>query len=270
MTAANVSDEQDSHASQIEISRWALIRGGSAVLRSFRGAWRDHGRASWKPWAGTLAAGFIVSILFATAASLVGRHYGPRGLDDWDAAWLVWFVEHNPLSFANAVEFQDFGGSVLLLQAAVAAAVIAILVRRPLTGLTFVLSFFLQKLILFWGWSLWDRPRPDLVAGGIAVPDLRPFPSGHLMQSVAIWGLLVYPWFRASRSAAERSLAVLVVAAICTVVALARFRIGAHWPSDILAGTLLGGVWLAATIAALWRSGEWPSRPPFRKHRNRS
>lgn len=235
---------------------WAAIRGGKAVLRSFRAAWREHSRATWKPWAAALAAGFAISIALATAASLFGRYYGPRGLDNWDATWLVWFVEHNPLSFANAVEFQDFGGSVLLLFAVVAAAVIAIQLRRPLTGLTFVLSYFLQKLILFWGWSLWDRTRPHLVAGGIAVPDLRPFPSGHLMQSVAIWGLLVYPWFRASRSAAERSLAVLVVVAICTIVALARFRIGAHWPSDVIAGTLLGGVWLAATILAVRRTGE--------------
>ena len=67
---------------------------------------------------------------------------------------------------------------------------------------------------------------------------------------IAVYGFLAYLWIRSSRSVAERVFAVLVVAVLTTTVSLARVRLGSHWPSDIVAGAVIGVAWLAVVIVA--------------------
>lgn len=87
------------------------------------------------------------------------------------------------------------------------------------------------------------RPRPWLdVAGLIPLvdePDPNSFPSGHTCAAFAA-GL---SWFRALP---ERWMGVLaVVLAVC--MGLSRLYVGVHYPSDVLAGALVGSfcAWLA-------------------------
>jgi undecaprenyl-diphosphatase len=68
---------------------------------------------------------------------------------------------------------------------------------------------------------------------------------------LAVYGLLAYLWFRASRSTVERVLVVVLTTVLLGVTGWARLRLGAHWPSDVLAGYLIGAVWLASVIVAL-------------------
>lgn len=75
------------------------------------------------------------------------------------------------------------------------------------------------------------------------------FPSGHATQAAAFWLSLALalrplparPWMGALLASA----CVLIVAAVC----LSRVVLGVHYPSDVLAGALLGGGW----AVYLWR-----------------
>lgn len=91
------------------------------------------------------------------------------------------------------------------------------------------------------------RPRPDLLAHLDRVSDLS-FPSGHAASNMAFWLLLVL--------LVDRRLAVpaLVVVAL---IGVSRVVLGVHWPSDVLAGWLLG-----AGFACVGRAlaGSAPSR----------
>jgi undecaprenyl-diphosphatase len=55
---------------------------------------------------------------------------------------------------------------------------------------------------------------------------------------------------------------VLLVLALASVVGLARLRLGAHWPSDVLAGFVLGAVWAVVLTVALRRGEAAPSPQP--------
>jgi hypothetical protein len=56
----------------------------------------------------------------------------------------------------------------------------------------------------------------------------------------------VEPW------ADGRALAIYL--ALLAIVAFARLRLGAHWPSDLAAALLVSGVWTAAVVYALRRA----------------
>ena len=79
------------------------------------------------------------------------------------------------------------------------------------------------------------------------------FPSGHATQASAFWFSLVL----AIRQHAEPRMLRLAAAAatlIVAAVALSRVYLGVHYPSDVIAGVLLGTGWAMYVAACLGRS----------------
>jgi undecaprenyl-diphosphatase len=118
------------------------------------------------------------------------------------------------------------------------------------------------------GWAVYgvakwivQRPRPRVIpripgAGG----GWYSFPSGHATLAPLVFGLgmLIWsaPWPRRTR------VACLLVAAVCSLlIAFSRVYLGVHWPSDVLAGLLLGTGW-AAMWVWWWERAELARQPP--------
>lgn len=234
---------------------WALAAGARDLWGRLRAGWRTLPRAAWRRWFGWLLAGFGVCCVLSASLTLLARGRVDAGLQAWDHAQLMRLVERGPLSFHDALWWEAFGASSMLIPVVLTSVVLALRAGRPLLGLTLAASYVLAKPLVLVGWQLWNRARPADVANGIASPPLHSYPSGHAVQTAAIYGLLVYLWLRRSGSWIERGVAVLLWAALVAVVGLARLRLGTHWPSDVLAGTGIGIAWLAALLVAL-RRGE--------------
>ena len=232
--------------------RWALARGATATWRRFREAWDQLPRPAWRRWLLTLAIGFALSAGVMAAVTVLARGKA-ESLTAWDERWLRW-IEAGPMSFSNAILLESFGNLAYMVPLTLAAMVWAARRGWPLLALSFPVAYVLQRPLVLLGWQMWNRQRPKLIADGIAAPGLHSFPSGHVALMVAVYGLLAYLWFRASRSAVERVLIVALVLALLGVTGWARLRLGAHWPSDVLAGYLIGAVWLASVIFALRRA----------------
>lgn len=83
------------------------------------------------------------------------------------------------------------------------------------------------------------------------------FPSGHTLGSTAVIGVVTVVMLTRSRGRLRR--AVLAMAAVAAIVAigLSRLYLGVHWATDVLAGWLIGGAWLAVCVGvALWCTGQ--------------
>jgi membrane-associated phospholipid phosphatase len=201
-----------------------------------------------------MLVGLLLTQGFAAGLSLLARRWVDRGGQEWDDALMERIVRLPLFDFEEAVWWEAYGASSVLIPVAILAWGVAARAGRPVLAATLGLGYLLAKPIIFTGWAMWDRPRPELVADGVASPPLHSFPSGHSMQAVAMYGLLTLLWVRASRSPVERSLAVLLCAALVAVVSLARLRMGVHWPSDIVGGSLIGLAWLLTLGVALRRA----------------
>lgn len=88
---------------------------------------------------------------------------------------------------------------------------------------------------------LWERPRPYVTHHAglhlLSAPSTDPsFPSDHAAAAFAIAFAVFFVWRRVG-------IGFLVVA---TAIALTRLALGMHYPSDVVAGMLVG--WASATL----------------------
>jgi undecaprenyl-diphosphatase len=82
------------------------------------------------------------------------------------------------------------------------------------------------------------------------------FPSGHVVRTVVVYGLLAFVIRRLSPAPIVRSLAIPVAVLIIVIEAFDRIYLDVHWESDVIGGVLLGGIALLAATVWLDRPGK--------------
>ena len=100
--------------------------------------------------------------------------------------------------------------------------------------------------------GFYNRPRPDFAVAGAYVY-AQSFPSGHSTTSAALW--LSLAMIAASFEDAPRHKAFWIAIAAIVVVGVGASRVflGVHWPTDVLAGWMLGACWaLGGWLAWRW------------------
>nr|WP_286183580.1 phosphatase PAP2 family protein [Bacillus sp. ISL-55] len=144
-------------------------------------------------------------------------------------------------------------GSVWFLSLCTLAAIIALWVKaKDKLGILFLLIAIggggaLTKLLK----QLFGRGRPSINPEIDAIG--YSFPSGHSMGSLIFYGLIAYFIVRSARKPFTKWMTTIVAGFLVVCIGFTRIYLGAHFPSDVLAGHLAGTIWLLITILAL----EW-------------
>jgi undecaprenyl-diphosphatase len=200
--------------------------------------------------AGLLAAAFV---LLSTAVGL--GFLGP--VDSW-AAWLaerLWRSKLQVLFQAGAL----FGGAEMTMLAALGLAVylhrsgfqreawVAIVV--PLSVLVEVVY---KHLLIHPGpdASLHHADGPSLTMLLTEATGSNSFPSGHVLRSALIYGLIAFVAYRLGAPHRGRTLVVVLAGMLTGLMSIDRVYLGVHWLSDVIGGLLLGGLLLV--LAIIW------------------
>ncbi len=94
-----------------------------------------------------------------------------------------------------------------------------------------------------------DRPRPsaDLVNVISQLSDFS-FPSGHVLFFTVFFGFLIFLAYTLFKHSWWRTLILVILGVMVTLIGVSRVYLGQHWASDVLAAYLLGSIWLTLTI----------------------
>lgn len=207
--------------------------------------------AAWTQWWKTLAVGLGICALITYAITRVAMGWEADWMQAWDEQWLLDLRDRNPLTFAKGVTWESPGNLVGMLPIFFTLTALTAWFRKPLIAATVVITYIGQFALVWISWGMWSRDRPNLIADGLAAPSLHSFPSGHVVVSMTMYGLIFYLWFRTSKNLLEKLIAIAFGTVWIGLIALARLALGAHWPSDVIAGLIIGSLWLATVIIAL-------------------
>jgi membrane-associated phospholipid phosphatase len=138
----------------------------------------------------------------------------------------------------------------IVVLTAVAAVVFRLAFHRWRESVIVVCAVVGETLIFWLTTLLIDRQRPRLPQLDEA-PPTSSFPSGHTAAAVAFYGTLALVLLWHTRRIWLRWLGVLVAVAVPLVVGGSRLYRGMHFPTDVLAGLLLGVTWLSTVATRL-------------------
>ena len=204
---------------------------------------------------GVIAAAGVI-LLFARLADWVadGR---TRAFDEW--VLLALRTPGNlsdpigPLWLEEAVrDITALGSTAVLTLMVLAVTGFLVMTRKQhaaLVVLVAVVSGVLISQTMKWAYA---RPRPELVPHGAEVYTAS-FPSGHAMMSAIVYLTLGALLARTKANPGVRAYVLSVAVTLALLVGTSRVYLGVHWPTDVLAGWVLGGVWaLLCLMVMLW------------------
>jgi undecaprenyl-diphosphatase len=140
------------------------------------------------------------------------------------------------------LDLTALGGPTVIFLIVAAIVGFLTLQGRYRTSLFILLTAASGEILNYAMKSLFFRPRPSLV------PHLREafsssFPSGHAMQSAIIYLTLGAMLMRVAERRLTKIYCCTVAMGLTFLVGLSRVYLGVHYPTDVLAGWIVGLFW---------------------------
>ena len=171
-----------------------------------------------------------------------------QALDD---AVLRWILPHrDPALDAIMLEITSLGtASVATMVVGVAALFLWLNKHKHSAILLFVSTFggVILNNLLKLGFS---RPRPEIIPWA-AKATFYSFPSGHAMSATVVYSTVAYLAARLQRTHAARAAIMFIAAIIIFIICGSRVYLGVHYPSDVIAGVIVGLAWASFCMATL-------------------
>lgn len=193
-----------------------------------------------------------------------------------DDGALVWLGNHHQ-PWLNAVmkAFTLLGDKYTMLAiVAMAATLFYLWGRRRTAGIVLLGALLGIGLSQGCKYAV-KRARPDVAWRLAERPRTPSFPSGHSLNSMSILGALGLTLSRTLQRRGVRWLVIALGLGLPLLVGISRPYLGVHYPSDVLAGWMVGLACALLTFAADQRWGEASAAAssaaetdaPLRRHR---
>lgn len=196
-------------------------------------------------------------LVLAATGLLLTRVLFPSGPPAADAEVDGWLAAHRtPLGDA----LTHVGSSLSDTPTCIAVATIVVIALRLRLGRWYeslvVITAIAGELLVFLAVTATvERARPS-VPHLDAAPPTSSFPSGHTAAAIALYGCIAVLAYRRMRPGSGRVVLAIVLFSIPLVVGFSRLYRGMHFPSDVLAGLVGGGLWLLVVVLVLLRDPE--------------
>jgi undecaprenyl-diphosphatase len=145
----------------------------------------------------------------------------------------------------SVIAITSVGATTTLVCASCVTLGFLVLTRKWHTALVLVLVLsgagaLNQRLKPYYG-----RSRPDAVKH-VQYVETPSFPSGHALLSTSVYGTLGAIGISLLRERRLKIYLFVVTTLLVVLIGLSRIYLGVHYPSDVLAGWILGAAWSLA------------------------
>jgi len=211
----------------------------------------SHGRNFYAVVGIFLVVGALIAVGGTLAFAQLGDIVRQGRTQEFDTAVLRWIgARHTPFFTTVMNEVTPLGtGVVVLMVVGVTAAFLwgtehkhsARLLLAATAG-----SILLNNVLKLY----FDRPRPE-VFERLTHAASSSFPSGHAMSATVVYGTVGYLLARLHKRAWSRALTLLFAVTMIVLICFTRLYLGVHYPSDVLAGIIIGLAWSGFCMATM-------------------
>jgi undecaprenyl-diphosphatase len=198
-----------------------------------------------------LLGGLIVAAIGTWAFSEIAEHVIAGQTRQFDDAVLTWMGQHRVKWIeAMLLELTALGTASTVLVVVTVATLFLSLTRHRYSAFLLLVSTgggLILNLVLK---MYFQRPRPDIFVAVTSATSTS-FPSGHAMNAAIAYGTVAYLAARLHPLRWARGLTLLVASVIILLIATSRLYLGVHYPSDVLAGLVIGTAWASFCMASL-------------------
>lgn len=198
-----------------------------------------------------LVAGATVALAGTYAFAKFAGHVRSGSTQAFDDAVLRWFAEHrSKMLDAIMLEITFLGTGTVVMMIVAISGMFLWLTRHKYSALLLLISTFggiiLNNLLK----NGFLRPRPQVVEWGTSAMSWS-FPSGHAMSAAVVYGTVAYLAARLQQRRITRMLTLLLAALLILLICVSRLYLGVHYPSDVIAGLIIGLAWAGFCMATL-------------------
>jgi undecaprenyl-diphosphatase len=198
-----------------------------------------------------LVIGAVIAVAGTLAFARLGEVVRAGSTLQFDRAVLTWIgARQTPLLTTIMTEVTPLGtGAVVLMIVGVSAAFLwhtehkhsARLLLASTAG-----SILLNNVLKLF----FNRDRPDVFVWQTHAASSS-FPSGHAMSATVVYGTVAYLLARLQKHRWARMLTLFAAVLMITLICFTRLYLGVHYPSDVLAGIVIGLAWSGFCMATL-------------------
>lgn len=198
-----------------------------------------------------LVAGIVISVIATWVFGEFAEVVIAGKTQAFDEAVLRWMGAHRtPLLDSAMVEITALGTGMVVMMIVSISALFLALTRHRYSALLLLVATFGGLVLNLVLKLFFDRPRPEVIMWGTHAVSSS-FPSGHAMSATIVYSTVAYLAARLHEHAWQRLVTLTVAGIVIILISVSRLYLGVHYPSDVLAGGIIGLAWAAFCMATL-------------------
>ena len=198
-----------------------------------------------------ITAGAVLAIAGTWAFAALAVHVRSGATQAFDDAILHWVAAHQvPWVRIAMMQVTELGTGVVVMMVVAIAALFLWLTRHKHSAALLLVTTVVGILINSMLKDVFHRTRPSIFPSGVEVFSSS-FPSGHSMSAAIVYGTVAYLAARLQQRHLSRIITAVIALLLIVLIAASRIYLGVHYPSDTLAGMVVGFAWAAFCMATL-------------------
>ena len=198
-----------------------------------------------------LVGGATIAIAGTAAFVQLASHVRSGATQTFDENVMRWMGAHRVEWIERSLlEITALGTGLVVMMIVVIAALFLIATQHRFSAFLLLVAsaggIVLNAVLK----SSFDRPRPQLFEW-LTEPSSSSFPSGHAMSSAIVYFTVAYLIARLEKRRWMRAITIVSSLLLVLLISVSRLYLGVHYPSDVLAGMVIGLAWAGFCLAGL-------------------
>jgi undecaprenyl-diphosphatase len=198
-----------------------------------------------------LVSGIVIAIVCTLIFVELASHVQSGATQTFDDNVMRWMGENRIAWIERSLlEITALGTGLVVMMIVIIASLFLVATQHRFSAFLLLVASAGGLILNTVLKGTFDRPRPQLFEW-VTNPGGSSFPSGHAMGSAIVYFTVAYLIARLEKRRWMRAVTIITSLLLVLLISVSRLYLGVHYPSDVLAGMIIGLAWAGFCLAGL-------------------